>query len=131
MGKEIFKVDELVYVSSHRGDKGYGIIISMTELNGVSVPEKEIITGHGNKNTKIDIKIKIISGRVENLWDISSPIKILETPYTINMIDGHGLIKLMDFDSWYKNKVRIMDRNMDFFKKNSISRNEKIDILIS
>jgi len=131
MGKEIFKVDELVYVSSHRGDKGYGIIVSMMELDGINVLEKEIITGCGDRNTKINIEIKIISGRMECLWDISSPIKILETPYIIAMSDGHGIIKLMDFKNQYKNKIRIMDRNMDFFKKNSKSRDEKIDILIS
>jgi len=139
MSQERYRVGELVYCSDTfgRGRYGYGIIKSITDKNGgKSYYEKDIICGCGDLNTRVDIEVDIIA---KNLNDFDScafrdlSTKIIFLDKVINSkFDPHAIIKLRyeDFEKQYHIKMKNMDDNLELFKKYSLSRDEKLELVL-
>lgn len=141
MGKEIYKVGQLVYASNDAftykelvsGDvvKGYGIILDIVDINTKeSFQEKEIITGWGDKNTKVNIIIKFIA-KERDLWNINEFIEYVKNPSIIEY-NPHCVTKisLKNFEKKYKDGIQNMNRKLEFIRKYSVTRDEKLDIII-
>jgi hypothetical protein len=138
MGKTTYKLGQLVYCSGgvlNRGEliQGYGNIISITDRKTKELySEKEVVTGYGDKNTRVDIEVNLISEIVKDLWDVSSPISLRENPVRV-MCDPHNVIpiKVNDIESSYKKALDQMNTNIEFIKKYSVTRDDKIEIILN
>lgn len=142
MGK-IFKIGDLVYTSSgyyldESRDEGFGVIVDIIDkFTNESFDNKYVITGHGDKNTRVWIRVKMISDVIPKhlyLGDFISRFKI--NPIENKIIGNHDPHHIIVIDlEWYENKykecVENLNHNIEFIKRNSITRDNKIDILIN
>lgn len=132
MGKSIYKVGQLVHCSGSFSRGGFGNIVSITDSkSGELYSEKEVITGYGDKNTRVDIEVDIIA-TTKDLWDITSDVVLLDEKIR-TVYDPHNVIpvKLSDFEMFYKIALDRMNNKLDFIRKHSVTRDEKIDIILS
>lgn len=130
MSNRIYKIGQLVYGSCN-GQQGVGNIVSIIDRNtNESYYEKEVVTGWGDKNTRVNITINII-GHIEELLDTTSPIIDVEK-YQI-VCDPHNVwpISLEDSKERYERALNNMNIKLEFIRKHSLTRDDKINIILN
>ena len=136
-----YKKGELVFCAALTNIKiqsGWGIIIDIIDIHtGEIFFEKEIITGMGDKNTKVKLEIDIIAINKPfklHFLDPNSEIVMLQTPERF-MVNPHDVYKIDDISKEFtENEFSITMKRMEvrrnFLSKYSKTRDEKIDILL-
>ena len=133
------KVGDLVYCSHYMSlginpsaVSGYGKITRiMDRKTGELFSEKKIITGRGDKNSRVNIEVRIITKKVDELWDPTSEIVLLETPY-VGDYDPHDVI-IISFNETkekYKKTLKTMVNSFKFIRDNSMTREDKINLIL-
>ena len=95
-----YEVGELVYASGQNYDGfghdlhgGYGIITNIIDdVTGEFYDELNIITGQGDKNTKVTIKVDLIARDFHFRFDISREIQFFNEPIKLSL-DPHHISK--------------------------------------
>ncbi len=135
MGKSLLKIGQLVYgdttMSYTTSKGGYGIVVDMIDLSGKSHNELIIITGNGDKNTRVEIKVKILTHPSNDIWMLNSQIHLLDNPI-VDSFDPHDII-IISYDRFqkiYDEAISNMNYKMSFIKKYHLTRDEKIDIIL-
>lgn len=136
MGKTTYKIGQLVYCSGgvlNRRElvQGFGNIVSITDRKTKELySEKEVITGCGNKNTQVDIEVDVIT-KSSDLWEPASPI-VLRDISTRLSYDPHNVILVEPeyFEKIYKKALDDMNHKLDFIKKHSVTRDDKINTIL-
>lgn len=130
----IFRLGELVYVSLGYANGntigGYGPIVKMVDLiTGELYQEKNVITGHGDKNTKILIYVNIMwIGNTPWDWE---DLKDEPNPKVLSF-DPHSVIKI-EYEKMlnkYHKMIFRMDKKMEILKKYYLTRDDKINLII-
>lgn len=134
MGK-VYKVGELVYFSPIGEEGGYAIIDAILDIDtGVMYAEKNVITGYGEKNTRVVFKITVLTHSLKTLWDVTSPLVELSHPVE-KLANPHNIIKanLNQLDKLYKKALYEMNNRMSFVRKHSINitRENKINDIVN
>lgn len=131
----IYKLGNLVYCGSSTQDlpKGYGIIIDIVDnITNEHYNESIIITGHGKKNTNVTLHIKIICKCGDDIWSSAENIEMLKEPI-FTKYNPHWVFKISKkaAEKRYKSDLEKMNTKLDFIKKYSITRDEKINKIIN
>jgi hypothetical protein len=131
----IYKIGTLVFCgdTSSNGSKGYGIVVDIVDrMTGEHYNEKKIITGHGDRNTKVRIHVKILCHAGTDTWASSEKLTFLDFPI-VRDFDPHHVFKISKeaCEKRYENDLRNMNIKLDFIKKYSLTRDEKIDKIIT
>ncbi len=134
MGNQTYHIDDLVYCSSIRKHGGYGKILSIVDRQtGELYDEKTIITGWGDKNTQVDILIRIIADQDNKngiYFDTNRGIKYC--PERIDTFDPHDvyIVDLGDIIKRHNKTIKKMNESLDFLKKHSLTRDEKLELIL-
>lgn len=132
---KILRVGEMVWtgIRYEKGKQigGYGPIHKIVDrVTGELYQEKKIITGQGDKNTKVDIIINIMySG--SNPHDVDDdmievdPIELKKDPHNVVKIE----YKSTKVD--YRKMLSRMNKKMDILYQYSLTREDKINIIIN
>lgn len=136
MSKELYKIGDLVYctsVMSHSQQRGgFGIITNIINKDvKESYHEKEVITGCGDQNTRVNIEIELLTSEVRDLWDVSIPFKVLDKKIKV-FKDPHDVIMTNKkrFDKDYKEKMENLQKMLEFRTKYYLTRDDKINIIL-
>lgn len=145
MGVQVFRVGEVVYCyDSHvntsmqkttRAPNGLGQIKEIIDIiTGDRYIEKEVLTGYGDKNTKVNLSIDVFATFErynDNIWDISSDIDIFDIPIN-GTFNPHNVIKqdVNKLDEEFIRKTNNMKKRIDIINKYSMTRDDKIDKIL-
>lgn len=138
---EIIKVGDLVSTrtSYHPPKHIYGNIIEIKDSNGEIHEQYEVITGWGDKNSKLKVTVSYFAELGEDShWDAADNIKYFESPLVkveTNMHDVgfHNEKWLKSAFNGLQKKINKANNKIDFLKKhrNIIEqRNEKLVSLL-
>ena len=131
--KNHYRNGELVFCNA-----GWGIIISIIDVNtGELFFEKEVITGMGDKNTKVKFEVDIIATNKPyniHFLDPKSEVNILNRPERL-MVNSHDIFKIDDESKEFTEKeYNIIQKRMnirrEFLYKYSKTRDDKLNILL-
>lgn len=99
----------------------YCKLVDIVDLDGNSYNEMDIITGHGDRNTKVILHLKVLYS--ENMED-AKPIIIQRDPHRAFKVDiKYELNKI-------KKKRKFLDKKEDFLKKNLLNLDEKLNKIL-
>lgn len=140
MGKQIFRVGEVVYcsntthrISGNNCPSGFGQVKGIIDLEtGEIYQEKEILTGWGQQNTKVRISVDILATlEKDDIWDISVGMVMLKDPHN-GFFDPHSVIKtsMKRYQSEYIRKMNNMKERIKFLESHSMTRENKIDKIL-
>lgn len=111
---------------------GYGTIHKIVDtITGEAYQEKEITTGCGDRNTKVKILVNLMYFG-SHPYEIDDCMDELTDPI-IESMDPHKVVK-MSYDKMeleYDKKISRMNKKLDILYKYSLSRENKIDIIIN
>ena len=134
MSERLFKICELVHCSYGFSStsfelEGYGLLVDMIDTDGVSYSEKKIITGCGDLNSKIDMIVKIIaiSPDYSDIMDISEKISMIDP--VVGKYNPHSVTKVNI--KYYEDKIKRTIEKINFIKKYSVTRDEKLEIILN
>lgn len=132
MGKTTYKIGQLVHCSgTAQVDGHFGKIASICDKKSKECFfEKSVVTGNGDKNTMVNIEVDIIANTI-GLWSPESELTVLDKIIR-RSYDPHNviLIDLSYFEVLYNKALEKMNYKLDFIKKHSVTRDEKIDIIL-
>lgn len=130
-----FRVGEMVWtgIGYHNGKTigRYGIIDKIVDrTTGELYQEKDVITGWGEKNTKVNILIKTLYSGSEP-HDIDD--NMVEVESTIETADPHDVVKIpySSMQSQYKKMMDRMNKKLGILYRYSLTRDDKINIIVS
>ena len=119
-------------------DNGYNSGVSLYKwcrvldmiVDDISYDSYDIITGHGDRNTKLLFKLKIIGDSRGSIWDIDC--KIIPVDGDIFYTDKTHSVTLIETDymeKLYKKAIEDANDKINFIRLNK-NRNEKINDLL-
>ena len=137
MGRS-YKVGEFIYASGNHYDgmghdlhSGYGVITNIIDnRTGEFYDELNVITGHGDKNTKVTFKIDLIAQDYNFRTNITQKIKIFDNPIKLSL-DPHHVFKYTfeEFIGNYNEALENLNEKMELFKKYRYTRDDKLNNL--
>lgn len=133
---ELIKIGDLVSTrtSYHPPKMIYGNITQIKDDNDELHEKYEVITGHGDKNSKLKVTINYFAELDEDYYfDITDNIRYLDAPLLKVENNMHNLVfhtekKIKGTFSGYKRKIDKINNKINFLKKhrNIIERREEI-----
>lgn len=138
---EIIKVGDLVSTrrSYHPPKMIYGNITQIKDSNGEILEQYEVITGHGDKNSKLKVTVSYFVELDEDYYyDITDEIKYFEIPLVKVETNMHDIVfhtdkKIKGTFKHYKTEIDKITSKIEFIKKhrNIIEQREEklIEIL--
>jgi hypothetical protein len=122
---ELIKVGDLVSTrtSYHPPKMIYGNITEIKDSNGEIHEKYEVITGHGDENSKLKVIVSYFAELDEDYhYDITDGIKYFETPLVKKETNMHNLVfhtdkKIKGTFKHYRNKIDKINNKIDFLKK--------------
>ena len=119
-------------------DNGYNSGVSLYKwcrvldmiVDDISYDSYDIITGHGDRNTKLVFKLKTIGDSRGSIWDIDC--KIIPVDGDIFYTDKTHSVTLIETDymeKLYKKAIEDANDKINFIRLNK-NRNEKINDLL-
>jgi hypothetical protein len=133
---ELIKIGDLVSkrVSYHPPKMIYGNITQIKDDNDELHEQYEVITGHGDKNSKLKVTISYFTELDEDYhFDITDGIRYLDAPLIKVENNMHNLVfhtekRIRETFIGYKLKIDKINNKINFLKKhrNIIERREEI-----
>ena len=138
---DLIKVGDLVSkrISYHPPKRIYGNIIQIKDIDDEIYEQYEVITGHGDKNSKLKVTVSYFAELNEDsYWEGADNIKYLETTLiqvetNMHNIGFHNEKWIKSAFNGYKRKIEKINNKIDFIKKhrNIIEqREEKLNQII-
>jgi hypothetical protein len=136
---QTIKVGDLVSTrtSYHPPKMIYGNITEIKDNNGEIHDQYEVITGHGDKNSKLKVIVSYFAELDEDYhYDITDAIKYFETPLVKKEINMHNLVfhtdkHLKGTFKYYKTKIDKINNKIDFLKKHRNIIEQREEKLVS
>ena len=97
-------------------------LVDIVDIEGKSYDEMNIITGHGDKNTKVVLYLKVLYS--ENMED-ANPMIIQRDPHKVYKVNiKYELNKI-------KKKRKFLDKKEEFLKNNLLNLDEKLNKILN
>jgi hypothetical protein len=115
---KLYRIGDLITVlkSFNPTEHYYCRIVDIIDENGESHSSYDIVTGHGDSNSKV--RINAFSLGIESQY--KTKIEVLEQGHLIEGIDPHNAYLVSNDDEIKKSEFRIkcLTENIKFFEKN-------------
>jgi len=136
---DLIKVGDLVSTrtSYHPPKMIYGNITEIKDSNDKIYEQYEVITGHGDKNSKLKVIVSYFAELDEDYhYDITDAIKYFETPLAKVETNMHNLVfhtdkHLKGTFKYYKTKIDKINNKIDFLKKHRNIIEQREEKLVS
>lgn len=136
---ELIKVGDLVStrISYHPPKMIYGNITEIKDSNDELHDQYEVITGWGDKNSKLKVTVSYFAELDEDYhYDITDDIKYYERPLIKVQNNMHDLVfhtekRIKGTLSGYKKKINRINNKIDFLKKHRNVIEQREEKLVS
>jgi hypothetical protein len=132
----IYKIGNLVFCGNTHSNllapKCYGIIIDIIDdITGESYYEKEMITGHGDLNTKVKIHVKLLCKAGDDVWSSCEKLEFLKEPI-FGKYNPHDVFKISKkaAEKRYIEDLEKMNIKLEFIRRYYNTRDDKINKII-
>lgn len=149
MGKVSYKIGDVVCLTKpmignleidhKKYNCVYGNIVDIIlfDIDNIerSFNEIDLITGHGDRNTKCKFIVDVFGYYdlyTTGIFHVSNKMLLFENKERISWIHTHDIFKFnkKDFEKKSQNKINIIKENLDIFNRYSMTLDDKINIIL-